>query len=177
MGHGVASDVAGCRVASCRSTSASASCLYDALRPSFVLLQCNLCLSLSLGAAGFRDYVASCMLVPSFPFASRTPVGCRDASRCAATAASCPLDKPAGFQGATASCLLTPLLLFASRLPGLVVMLPLAAPPPLDVPPPPLDMQPLHLDAPSPLVHWHLSSRLPLVRVASRRAASASRHL
>jgi hypothetical protein len=72
--------LAGCRVASCRSTSASASRFYDALRPSFVLLQCNLCLSLSRGAAGFRDDVASCLLVPPLPFASHTSVGCCDAS-------------------------------------------------------------------------------------------------
>jgi hypothetical protein len=135
--------LAGCRVASCRSTSASASRFYDALRPSFVLLQCNLCLSLSRGAAGFRDDVASCLLVPPLPFASRTSVGCRDAS----LLASCQTRRLSRRR-----C-----LLFADASPPI---LPLVRP-----------------DWLSPLVHWRLSSRLPLVHVASRRADSDSRHL
>ena len=131
-----------CRVSSCRSTSASASRLHDALLPSRVLSQCKLCLSSSRGATDFRDIVASCMLARPLMFASRSPAGCRDAS--------------------------------ASR--------------PLDAPPPSLDAQPLHLDVPSPLVHWRLSSLLhrvcrlvvasplavpPLLRVTYSRAAAS----
>jgi hypothetical protein len=46
--------------------------------------------------------------------------------------------------------------------------------------PPPLNAQPRPIEAPSPLVHWCLSSCLPLVRrlvVASPVVASASRHI
>jgi hypothetical protein len=45
--------------------------------------------------------------------------------------------------------------------------------------PPPLNVQPRPIKAPLPLVRWHLSSRLPLVRrlVVASTSASASRHL
>ena len=56
--------LAGCRVASCGSTSTSTSRLYDALPASRVLLQQNICLSSYRGAAGFRDAIASCLLPP-----------------------------------------------------------------------------------------------------------------
>ena len=56
--------LAGCRVASCGSTSTSTSRLYDALPASRVLLQQNICLSSYQGAAGFRDAIASCLLAP-----------------------------------------------------------------------------------------------------------------
>jgi len=44
---------------------------------------------------------------------------------------------------------------------------------------PPLNAQPRPIEAPSPIVHWRLSSRLPLVRrlVVALPRASASRHL
>ena len=96
--------LAGCRVASCGSTSTSTSRLYDALPASRVLLQQNICLSSYRGAAGFRDAIASCLLAPP-PFASCSLAGCRDASRHVAAAASCPLKKTASFRDTVPSCL------------------------------------------------------------------------
>jgi hypothetical protein len=101
------------------STSTSASRLYEALPPSRVLLQRNLCLS----SAGFRDAIASCLLAPPLPFASRSPAGCRDASRSTAAAASCPLDEPASFRGTIPSCLPLVCQLVVTLMPPPLVLL------------------------------------------------------